>query len=50
LEGKEVKSIKIDPIKKVDQILDKVGSKGMKSLNKDEKKFLLEHSKGKHKH
>jgi hypothetical protein len=46
---KEVKKIEIDPSKKVDEILDKVSSKGLKALDKDEKKFLLDHSK-EHKH
>lgn len=40
-------SIKIKKEKRLDRILDKISSKGMKSLSKKEKKFLASYKKEK---
>ena len=47
-EGQEIMGVQ----QKVDTILDQINAKGMKSLNKDQKDFLVNYSKGKteHKH
>lgn len=46
---KEKKESKIDPQKEVDTILDQINIKGMKSLKKNQKQFLVNFSKGKFK-
>ena len=40
----------VDPEKQIDTILDQINTKGMKSLKKEQKQFLLNYSKGKNQH
>lgn len=48
--SKENQEDKVDVEKKVDNILDQISFKGMKSLNKKQKQFLENYSKGKQEH